>query len=247
MNILKEIILNQLIKIPFVKTMAKKTHSTGINNNEIVVEDKYNHFTQWVDVKAKSILEIGPGQTLEVIERARINGAAKVVAIDLEQYINSAILSEKEIEFYKYDGTALPFVDESFDIIWSNSVYEHIRYPEITVSETFRILKKGGIVIHDIDLVDHFWYSSKVDSDILNCLKYPQWLWNAIVWNRSNYVNRLRASNWIELHRKNGFIIKDIINLQSTYIDKNYTSLKYLQQYNKEDISIIAITIVATK
>ena len=27
---------------------------------------------------------------------------------------------------------------------WSTSVYEHLRYPEITVAETFRLLRPGG-------------------------------------------------------------------------------------------------------
>lgn len=44
MNFIKELVLNQLIKIPFVKTMAKKGHSTGINSNKKIVEEKYKNF-----------------------------------------------------------------------------------------------------------------------------------------------------------------------------------------------------------
>lgn len=42
---------------------------------------------------------------------------------------------------------ALPYPDNYFDYVYSKSVIEHFYYPEKLVSEIYRILKPGGIVI----------------------------------------------------------------------------------------------------
>jgi len=44
------------------------------------------------------------------------------------------------------DGHALPFKDESFDLILSQAVMEHVYDPELATSELFRCLKPGGVV-----------------------------------------------------------------------------------------------------
>jgi SAM-dependent methyltransferase len=41
-------------------------------------------------------------------------------------------------------GAKLPFEDNSFDIIVSRSVFEHVDTPELTASDLMRVLKPGG-------------------------------------------------------------------------------------------------------
>jgi len=41
-----------------------------------------------------------------------------------------------------------PFKDESFDVIYSNNVFEHLHYPWITGSECSRVCKSGGLNVH---------------------------------------------------------------------------------------------------
>lgn len=51
-----------------------------------------------------------------------------------------------------YDGTVLPFEDESFDLIFSDQVIEHVR-PDVLerfYSEERRVLRPGGIVFHRV-------------------------------------------------------------------------------------------------
>lgn len=49
--------------------------------------------------------------------------------------------------FYTYDGETIPFGDNYFDLVYSNTVFEHVRYPEKAVSELHRVLKPGGGLI----------------------------------------------------------------------------------------------------
>ena len=54
-----------------------------------------------------------------------------------------------EDRFFKVDlqNEKYPFEDESFDIIFSKSVIEHLRDPDYLVDEAYRLLKPGGTFI----------------------------------------------------------------------------------------------------
>ena len=45
------------------------------------------------------------------------------------------------------DGTALPFHDEAFDIVYSSNVVEHIPDPDAMCDEMLRVTKPGGMTI----------------------------------------------------------------------------------------------------
>ena len=57
-----------------------------------------------------------------------------------------------ERRFRYYDGTRLPFENDSFDIVFSTQVVEHIeqRFWDIYFSEEARVLKPGGRAFHEI-------------------------------------------------------------------------------------------------
>lgn len=247
MNILKEILLNQLIRLPFVQKLAKKGHSTGRNNNIQQVQSIYDKLCSFFEFHGKSALELGPGQTFGILEKALNEGKAdKVSAVDISTYLEHI---PERISFKQYDGTKIPFEDENFDILWTWSVFEHIRFPNITVPETYRVLKKGGRALHSIDLVDHFNYTWQNDKKIFNCLKYSEWLWNAMTWNRSNYVNRLRLSAWLELFQAQGFKIIHIETVENKTVNRLYIEDKidYLKKYSLLDAITSSVIIVVEK
>jgi len=43
-------------------------------------------------------------------------------------------------------GEALPFADESFDVVYSANVLEHTENPEHVLAESLRVLRKGGLL-----------------------------------------------------------------------------------------------------
>jgi ubiquinone/menaquinone biosynthesis C-methylase UbiE len=52
----------------------------------------------------------------------------------------------------KADLTALPFAEETFDLIFCNHVLEHIPEDQKALSELYRVLKKGGTAILQVPL-----------------------------------------------------------------------------------------------
>ena len=96
--------------------------------------------------KAK-IIDLGCGNgefTSKIKEKICCN---KIVGIDInKESINKA--KEKEIIVKKWDlNKSLPFENNSFDVVTSNQVIEHLYYPVKFMKEIFRILKPGGYAV----------------------------------------------------------------------------------------------------
>lgn len=72
---------------------------------------------------------------------------ARVIAVD----VNEAALAEarkrygdRDIAFRAVDGRRLPFADESFDVVVSFQVIEHVPDPDQFLGEIRRVLRRGG-------------------------------------------------------------------------------------------------------
>lgn len=103
------------------------------------------------DVHGKKVLDIGCGDG--VLSYLFAKAGAHVTGIDNEEYglkfarenLDRASKNEK-LHYTFVNGSAyeLPFESESFDIVVSCEVIEHVREPERLVSEASRVLRKGG-------------------------------------------------------------------------------------------------------
>ncbi len=97
----------------------------------------------------REILEIGFGEgygTNEIAEHAR-----SVVGSDLQpelaEYAKDKY-SGRGIEFLCASAESLPFKDETFDVIISLQVLEHVKIYQAMIKESYRVLRKGGKAIH---------------------------------------------------------------------------------------------------
>jgi hypothetical protein len=64
-------------------------------------------------MSGKDILEIGPGQTLGVLERAMAAGARSCTAIDVLNYLSCEQAKRRQITYVVYDGRGIPLATES--------------------------------------------------------------------------------------------------------------------------------------
>lgn len=89
------------------------------------------------------VLDAGCGRRLSLSKE--LSGTARVVGIDLEPDL---LTDNRSNPFgVRGDVTALPFVSESFDMVISRSVVEHLQAPVDAFREFARILRPGGILI----------------------------------------------------------------------------------------------------
>ncbi len=104
------------------------------------------------DINGKSILDIGCGQGMYMLTFLKM-GAKDASGIDLNKnFVKKAneVISEngfKSNALYA-DCTQLPFPDNSFDIVYSGDVFEHItvEQKDKCMDEVYRVLKPGGVV-----------------------------------------------------------------------------------------------------
>jgi SAM-dependent methyltransferase len=240
-----EIVQNALMGIPVVARFAGRYHSTGLSADRAMARKVFELYCRFQAVAGKDVLEIGPGQTLEVLEEALSSGARSCAAVDVAEYVKADHPMRTRIDYRLYDGKRLPFASARFDCIWSHTAFEHLRHPTVTVMECFCVLRPGGCMVALIDLGDHSFYGRKSSSpvDLFHCLRYPEWLWTLMRWNRSSYVNRVRKSQWKRLFEEAGFVLRAESCAVSREIEQALPSLPYLHKYSREDAVTAVLTV----
>lgn len=106
------------------------------------------------------------------------------------------------------DASATGLPDASLDVVFSNSVLEHVPGPiiERCFTESRRILRPGGVIFHSVNCGDHYAYADSKISQ-LNYLQFSDAAWQR--WNNEFlYQNRLRAIDFTEMARAAGFQIE---------------------------------------
>ncbi len=96
------------------------------------------------NVKSKEILDVGCGlgMTMEYF----IKQGARCTGIDITpQSVKE--LNSKGMRVVEGDARLLPFRDNSFDIVYSLGVIEHIKETQQALNEQVRVCRRGGIVI----------------------------------------------------------------------------------------------------
>jgi 2-polyprenyl-3-methyl-5-hydroxy-6-metoxy-1,4-benzoquinol methylase len=90
-----------------------------------------------------SILEIGAGSGWQSKSLADRGYDVRAIDVAESNYSSSGVFPVQQ-----YDGKRIPFPDESFDIVFSSNVLEHIAWVDQFQNEISRVLKPGGISVH---------------------------------------------------------------------------------------------------
>jgi ubiquinone/menaquinone biosynthesis C-methylase UbiE len=98
------------------------------------------------------ILDVGCGPGSISISLAKLVPEGSVIGVE---YVSDPLPSARtlasaegvtNISFQEGDVHALPFEDESFDIVHAHQVLQHIADPVLALKEMRRVVKRGGIV-----------------------------------------------------------------------------------------------------
>jgi SAM-dependent methyltransferase len=151
----------------------------------------------------------------------------------------------------------LPFLEGSFDLVYSVAAMEHVPGPSETVAEITRVLRPGGLSVHEIDLKDHgaadpLEFLTWSNTEYQNMAK-PYGNGRSLrgildgSWRDRVYCNRLRLSDWLDLFYSAGFEILEtepILALNREHIRKARFAEPFRSK-NEEDLSVLAFRIVA--
>ena len=117
-------------------------------NKPRVARGIVSDFTKRIgDLNNKKVLDIGFGNgiTLKTFAESGANMSGLEVSDNLYKFAEKYLQENNTTaELKKYNGHDFPFEDETFDYIYSVSVFEHTDDPEQVLKEAARVLKTGG-------------------------------------------------------------------------------------------------------
>lgn len=112
-----------------------------------------------------SVLDIGCGPGTITVEFAERVAPGRVVGLDAaaEVIAKARALGESSalnnVEFIVGDAYALPFPNDSFDIVHAHQTLQHVADPVAVLREMRRVVKPGGVVAaRDVDYAGTIWY-----------------------------------------------------------------------------------------
>ena len=151
---------------------------------------EYKYFVRKIlkkGIRSGRVLDIGTGSGLLAIELTRQRGCRfDIVGLDISESMirkswENAKLSgvENQISFIHATASALPFADNSFDLVISYASLHHWFEPVTVFNEIDRVTgETGHAIIRD------------------NRRVYQNRLWKAIIWFVSRFMNRRHRENW---------------------------------------------------
>jgi ubiquinone/menaquinone biosynthesis C-methylase UbiE len=99
------------------------------------------------------ILDLGTGTAQIPIELCRRCPDCRIMAVDaavsmleLARYNIEAASLIQRIELAQVDAKSLPFRDDMFDVVMSNSIVHHIPEPIAVLREAVRVVKNDGLI-----------------------------------------------------------------------------------------------------
>jgi len=147
---------------------------------------------------------------------------------------------------YVLDSTLESFPDASQDLVFSFHTLEHLTHDivETHLANMFRILRPGGMQIHQIGLDDHLaHYDSSAHPK--RFLRYPDSTWRRLFQNRLQFVNRLQRSEWHALFERSGMTVLETLDvrcdLSGVRIHPQFT------RFERDDLACVFTTLVLRK
>lgn len=140
--------------LAFAKISMEKAASELLSPQKSALQADF--LSKYVDLKRKKLLEIGSGTGINHIvwtKKYQIDGYGVEPSPDFfdsfygisKQLIKNNGLDESRI--LNTGGENLPFPDNSFDVVYSTNVLEHVDDPVKVLSEAVRVLKPGGTLL----------------------------------------------------------------------------------------------------
>jgi len=164
---------------------------------EIIIKQ----FSPYNNLQGKCILDLGCGCGGKTASYA-LDGVKKIVGIDINithliygrEFVEKNNI--KKVVFIGSNGERLPFKEDTFDMIISSSVGEHLENPLDVLLECYRVLKKEGLLLIRIHL-----FKSRYGAHLNYYINIP--------WCEFFFSEEVILSVWKELYERNYKLGKD--------------------------------------
>lgn len=106
--------------------------------------NSFDLLAEYAPANCDNILDLGCGDGKKIDRILNMVPGSQYVGVDIEDSpeVNSRTVSDDRL--HSYDGINLPFAENTFDIVFSRQVFEHVRHQEILLRDIRRVLKPNG-------------------------------------------------------------------------------------------------------
>jgi ubiquinone/menaquinone biosynthesis C-methylase UbiE len=103
-----------------------------------------------------NVLDLGCGEGESIDLFKAVNPDIVWYGLDIDESPEVLNRTRTDTNFYSYDGVNIPFPANTFDIVYSSQVFEHIRYPEQVIKEIVRVLKSDGCFFGSVSALEPY-------------------------------------------------------------------------------------------
>lgn len=96
----------------------------------------------------------GDGRGADVVRGLR--PGTRYSGVDIDGSPEVVARTREDCEFHSYDGVNLPFADQSFDVVYTRQVFEHVRHPDIVMRDIRRVLRSGGVLVGSLSNLEPY-------------------------------------------------------------------------------------------
>lgn len=104
----------------------------------------------------KNILDLGcgDGKAFDWLNQRFAN--IEYLGIDIQDSPEVHSRKRTDCIMKSYNGMDIPVEDGSYDMCFSNQVFEHVRYPDKVLAEIYRVLRPGGFFIGSLSYLEPY-------------------------------------------------------------------------------------------
>lgn len=233
------------IQSALVKFYTKRPNFYGFCNER---DDEYFHYAEFIKTYANSgiHLDFGTGTNRILMQLSKLDfeyiyGLDYFNEDDIKK-LNNEISNLKNCTIVKYDEpNKIPFNNQTFNSISSLCVFEHLVYPEKTLIEMDRVLKKGGKLI--IDCPNWSGPNSAITALSYNIKGKRYWRYNnifdsisaifrSLFWYIQNVFSKNGKFIMIEPRMKDGQIDFEFSDDDVVHLCQPLSIIKFLENMN---------------
>ncbi len=132
-----------------VKDAIPTDHARQTSSREMTLERLAKH-------PARRIVDLGCGNGNAYDWLRAAHPKLEYVGVDIEWSPQVATRTRADASFVTYDGIHMPFETDSVELIHSNQVLEHVRYPHRLLPEIARVLRPDGVFIGSVSQMEPY-------------------------------------------------------------------------------------------
>jgi hypothetical protein len=183
---------------------------------------------------------------LTCLDKNRINSLRKEIELMNITYENK--VDDSAINYMSPWQNSFEMQKESMDLIYSFGVLQSVDNLESTYKSMYKWMKKNAVMIHSMD-----FRNLGLSQEWNGHWQYADLTWKLIRGNRPYLINREPLSTHVNLLKKIGFTVVDIIKKDTFNFDEHVGSIERkrlapkFKNMSDEDFTTTSATIIATK